>query len=89
MKKLDEIKKHIALYMIGLWGILSFIYLMGDPIDENIPLSKFLVLKLIGFLSLAICILAGRALDKAGYFPELPDKEDFINMKGGNDVHCM
>ena len=70
-----KIAKYICLYAIGLWGILSIIWLSGEPID-NMPLGTFCICKLAGFASLGLCLIVGKVLDRAGMFPELKDEED-------------
>lgn len=68
-----KIAKYICLYAIGLWGILSIIYLSGEPVDENMPIGTFCLCKLAGFASLGLCLLVGKVLNRAG---KLPDMED-------------
>lgn len=70
-----KIAKYICLYAIGLWGILSIIWLSGEPIDD-MALGKFCLLKGIGLASLGLCCLVGKRLDKAGLLPEMKDEED-------------
>lgn len=72
----QTIVKYIRLYAIGLWGIVSFIYIAGEPIDENMPIGEFCFLKLLGFASLGLCMLTGKRLNKAGKLPELNDNEN-------------
>lgn len=69
------IAKHIRLYAIGFWGIASILYIAGEPI-EDIAFGKFMLLKSIGLVSLGLCCLVGKYLDKAGLLPELKDEED-------------
>lgn len=70
------IAKYIRLYAIGLWGVLSFIYIAGEPIDENMPIGEFCFLKLLGFASLGLCMLVGKRLNKAGKLPDMDDNEN-------------
>lgn len=70
------IAQHIRLYAIGLWGVLSILYIAGEPIDENMAIGEFCILKLIGFASLGLCMLVGNKWNKAG---KLPDMEDDKN----------
>lgn len=67
-----KIAKYICLYAIGLWGILSIIWLSGEPIDD-MALGKFCLLKGIGLASLGLCCLVGKVLNKAGLLPEMED----------------
>lgn len=69
---MKTILKYIRLYAIGLWGILSFIWLSGEPIDD-MALGKFYLLKGIGLASLGLCCLVGKRLDKAGLLPDMED----------------
>ena len=70
-----KIAKYICLYAIGLWGILSIIWLSGEPID-NMPLGTFCICKLAGFASLGLCLLVGKVLNRAGKLPDMEDEED-------------
>lgn len=70
------IAKYIRLYAIGLWGVISFIYIAGEPIDEIMPIGEFCLLKLLGFASLGLCMLVGKRLNKAGKLPDMEDNEN-------------
>ena len=70
------IAKYIRLYAIGLWGVVSFIYIAGEPIDENMPIGEFCLLKLLGFASLGLCALVAKRLNKAGKLPDMEDDEN-------------
>ena len=70
------IAKYIRLYAIGFWGMLSFIYIAGEPIDDNMAIGEFFLLKMLGIASLGLCALIGKRLDKAGLLPEMKDEED-------------
>lgn len=72
----QTIAKYIRLYSIGLWGVLSFIYIAGEPIDENMPIGDFCLLKMLGFVSLGLCMLVGKRLNKAGKLPDMEDSEN-------------
>ena len=52
-KDKQTIAKYTRLYAIGLWGILSIIWLSGEPIDD-MALGKFCLLKGIGLASLGL-----------------------------------
>lgn len=71
-----EIIKHIRLYAIGFWGVVSFLYIAGEPIDENMPIGEFCLLKLLGFISLGACVLVGKRLNRAGKLPDMEDNEN-------------
>jgi hypothetical protein len=71
-----EIAKKARLYAIATWGILSLFYIAGEPIDDNMPIGTFILLKLIGFASLGLCLLVGKRLDKAGLLPDMDNKND-------------
>lgn len=58
-KNKQTIAKYTRLYAIGLWGILSIIWLSGEPIDD-MALGKFCLLKGIGLASLGLCCLVGK-----------------------------
>lgn len=62
-KNKQTIAKYTRLYAIGLWGILSIIWLSGEPIDD-MALGKFCLLKGIGLASLGLCCLVGKRLPK-------------------------
>lgn len=72
---MKTILKQAYFYAIGLWGIASLIYLSGEPIDENMPLGTFCLLKGIGLASLGLCCLVAKRLNRAG---KLPDMEDDV-----------
>lgn len=67
----QTIAAYARLYAIGIWGIVSFIYITGEPIDENMPIGKFCLFKLLGFFSLGLCMLIARSLNKAGKLPDI------------------
>ena len=74
-KDKQTIAKYTRLYAIGLWGILSIIWLSGEPIDD-MALGKFCVLKGIGLASLGLCCRVGKRLDTAGLLPDMDDEND-------------
>ena len=74
-KNKQTIAKYTRLYAIGLWGILSIIWLSGEPIDD-MALGKFCLLKGIGLASLGLCCLVGKRLDKAGLLPDMDDENE-------------
>jgi len=71
----QTIPKYARMYAIGLWGILSILWLSGEPIDD-MSLGKFCLLKGGGLVSLGLCCLVGKRLDKAGLLPDLNDEND-------------
>ena len=73
---MKSILKHACFYAIGIWGIASLIYLSGEPIDDNMPLSTFCICKLAGFASLGLCLIVGKVLNRAGMFPDMEDNEN-------------
>lgn len=72
----QKIAKHIRLYAVGTWGILSLLYIAGEPIDDSMSIGEFFLLKMLGLASLGLCALVGKRLDKAGLLPEIKDEED-------------
>ena len=74
-KNKQTIAKYTRLYAIGLWGILSIIWLSGEPIDD-MALGKFCLLKGIGLASLGVCCLLGKRLDYAGQLRHMDNDND-------------
>lgn len=72
----QKIAKYVRMYALGLWGVLSILYIAGEPVDEDMPLGTFCLLKLIGFVSLALCFYVGVRLDRAGMLPDMDDDND-------------
>lgn len=72
----QKIAKHICLYALCLWGVLSILYIGGEPIDENMLFDTFCILKLIGLVSLGLCFYVGVRLDRAGILPDMDDDND-------------
>lgn len=72
----QKIAKHIRLYAVGMWGMISLLYIAGEPIDDNMTIGEFFFLKMLGLASLVLCAYVGKKLDKAGLLPEMKDEED-------------
>lgn len=68
-----------AVWMLGIWGFLSFIVLAGeeDPRDP-MPLGEFFLIKAGAMASLLLCFYVGKRLHRAGYLPEELDEGDDI-----------
>ena len=71
--------KWAALWILGIWGFLSFIVLAGeeDPRDP-MPFGEFFLIKAVAMASLLICLYVGKRLHRAGYLPEELDEDDEI-----------
>ena len=67
------------LWILGIWGFLSFIVLAGeeDPRDP-MPFGEFFLIKAVAMASLLICFYVGKRLHRAGYLPEELDEDDDI-----------
>ena len=74
-KDKQTIAKYARLYAIGLWGILSVIWLSSEPIGD-MAWRKFCLLKGIGLASLGLCCLGGKRLDNAGLLPNMDVEND-------------
>lgn len=72
----QKIAKYARMYALGLWGILSILYIAGEPIDEDMPFGAFCLLKLIGLVSLGLCCYVGGRLFRAGMLPDMNDNND-------------
>lgn len=72
----DKVAKYARMYALGIWGILSLLYIAGEPIDEQMPFSIFCLLKIAGLVSLGICYYVGAHLHRAGLLPETDDDND-------------
>ena len=64
-----------ALSALCIVGFLAFMLLAGEdnPLTP-IPLYEWLIIKILAFVVLALCILAGRWLYHIGYLPRYMDK---------------
>lgn len=72
----QKIAKYARMYALGIWGILSILYIAGEPIDEDMPFGIFCFLKLIGLVSLGLCYHVGIRLHRVGMLPEMNDDND-------------
>ena len=72
-----DIGKKVLLGTIFCWGMLSFMVLAGDE-DPNNPMtaSEFFLAKFAAFVSLAMCVLAGKYCYRKGWLPEELDNID-------------
>lgn len=69
-----NITKHIRMYALGIWGVLSLLYIAGEPIDEDMPFGAFCLLKIAGLGSFGLCCWVGRRLRRSGLLPVGNDK---------------
>ncbi len=69
-KSRHTLAKHARMYAIDLWGMMSVVWLSGEPIDD-MSSGRFCLLKGIGIASLILCGLVGKRLYKAGLLPEM------------------
>lgn len=68
-----------ALWILGIWGFLSFIVLAGEEDPANpMPFGRFFLIKASAMLSLVLCYYVGKWLHRAGYLPDELDKDDEI-----------
>jgi len=74
-KDKQTIAKYARMYAIGLWGILSILWLYSEPIDD-MSLGKLCLLKGGGLISMGLCCLVGERLNKAGLLPDMDDEND-------------
>ena len=70
------IAQYAHLYALVIWGVLSLLYIAGEPIDEDMPFGTFCFLKLIGWGSLGLCFYVGVLFDRAGMLPDMDDDND-------------
>ena len=68
-------KQWAVMTLLTLWGFASFIVLAGEdaPDATPTPLGKFLLIKGIALVSLALCFLAGKYFDKKGLLPDVEE----------------
>ena len=71
--KKQDIAKYLRMYAIGIWGVLSVLYIAGEPIDEEISFGTFCMLKLIGLTAVGLSIYVGACLRRKGLLPEVDD----------------
>ena len=70
MKK-TGIKQWVILTVLIVWAMASFIALIAEAApDCNVSFRDMLTLKGLAVLSFALCVLAGKWLDKKGLLPE-------------------
>lgn len=71
-KKCAQWALFLALCFIGL---IAFIVLAGDDNPANpLPLSRWLLMKVVAGVVLYACYLLGRTLHRFGFLPEYLDK---------------
>lgn len=78
MKK--KIIQWSILTALFVWGCLSFIVMAGeeDPTRPAMSLTHFFALKAGGALSLYLCYILAKWLNKKGFIPEVSDEDDEI-----------
>jgi hypothetical protein len=75
MKKTKTVK-WLIFSIIGTWGLFSFLIIAGEDNPMHpLPFAQFVLIKLAAMLSLAVCVLVGKKLDKSGYMPEFQEEE--------------
>ena len=70
------VKQYSVLAALMLWGLISFMVLAGDENPMNpMPWGEFFLIKTAALVSLALCVLTGKALNKKGLLPDV-DEDD-------------
>lgn len=72
MKRYYQIFVFIVLF---IWGIISTALVFGEPIDDT-SLAMYLILKLLGIISLVCCLYATKTAKDKGFLPKLKDIEE-------------
>lgn len=71
--------KWAVLWILGIWGFLSFIVLAGEEDPNNpMPFSEFLIIKAGAMASFLLCFYVGKRLHRAGYLPDELDEDEDI-----------
>lgn len=76
MRKFQHMAKHVRLYVLTAWGIVSFLLLAGEPVDESMPLGDFFLYKLLAVVSLGLCVLAGKILYGKNLLPNMNNEKE-------------
>lgn len=76
--KANKIIQWIILSLLMTWGLLSFMVLAGDedPTRPAMSLTKFFALKAGSALSLYLCYVLAKWLNKKGFIPEVSDDDN-------------
>lgn len=61
------------MYALVFWGLVSVLYIAGEPVDECMPLGRFCLLKAAGMVSFGMCACVWLRLQRAGMLPVLDD----------------
>lgn len=67
--------KKVVLFAVCAWGLLSVLFLSGEPASADMPEGKFALLKLAGFISLAGAIIVGRWAMRKGWMQFNPEDD--------------
>lgn len=63
--------------VLGLWGMVSFMVLVGEEAPEVcMTLGDFFLIKALAITSFSGCIRCGKWLSKKGLLPEINMQED-------------
>lgn len=65
----------VRLIVIMVWALLSFILLAGEEAPDAEPMSmgQFILIKVVGVVSLLSCVLVGKFLNRKGLLPNMED----------------
>lgn len=75
-KTLREAARWAVFSALCLLGFFAFMMLAGDDDPENpLPAGQWLLIKGAAFLTLLLCVWAGKALHRNGCLPEEIEKE--------------
>lgn len=71
MKKRSKFIQWVITSLIGVWGVVSFLLIACEenPSEPSSP-TAFFIVKVFGIISLFLCILACRWLNKRGFIVE-------------------
>lgn len=59
--------RQAAFIAVCTWGLLSLLFVSGEPTNEEMAAGHFALLKIAGLLSLTGAIMAGRRMERKGW----------------------
>lgn len=74
--KRKKIIQNILLQILVVWGLASIVICAGEEIPgQTMSDALFFWTKIIGIVSLWLCFITGRYLNRNGWLPEIKDED--------------
>ena len=73
--------KKLSIFCTCLLGIIALLLIAGEPADPEITFGRILLIKGIGLLILAVCVLIIHLMGKSGYLQGLYTLEELEQEK--------